>query len=119
MNQENNPQSNTTNLVSNYEIYVLRTIELNDSMRNEVVGIDNSLLPINWSSSNFPTSIENTIKILTPSSLVCQAQICLTYDTCELGSKLNKDVYAQSIFITATDNSYNPKQLKLFCWAKQ
>jgi hypothetical protein len=119
LNQQNSKTNDPTSSVGNYENYILRTIELNDSMRGELINIDNSNLPVNWSTSNFPSDIEKTITNLTLNSLVCQAQICLTNDTCKFESKVDKDVYVQSIFITATDSNYNPRQLKLFCWTKQ
>lgn len=118
INQQNNSQQiNPSTGIYNYEVYILRTIELNDSMRDEILTISNPNLPVGWGV--FPLDIKNKITNLTLSSLYCQAQICLTNDTCQFELKLSKDVYAQSIFITATNNNYNPRQLKLFCWTKQ
>ncbi|MFZ1971010.1 MAG: hypothetical protein WAU65_02420 [Candidatus Nanoarchaeia archaeon] len=116
IDQQNNQQATPQVSIYNYEIYILRTIELNYSMRGEIIS---STPPLNWKSYNFPSDINNTITSLTPSSLVCVAQICLTTDLCQSGLTLKKDIYAQSVFITAIDTNYSPKQLKLFCWAKQ
>jgi len=37
---------------------------------------------------------------------------------CEAEGLPDKSIYARSIAITATNNEYSPKQLKLFCWEK-
>lgn len=93
---------------------MLRSVELNETLRREI--LDNTLIiPVNWSGGNFPVNLKNKIANLTPNYLSCEAQICRTNDTCNLGGEISTEIYAQRIFIASTYGSYNPRQLKLFC----
>jgi hypothetical protein len=37
---------------------------------------------------------------------------------CELGRKIEKNIYSKSMAISATRTNYNPRIIKLFCWSK-
>jgi hypothetical protein len=119
VNQQN-VQSNDPSLkVYNYEIYMIRGIELNDTLRAEIVGMSSSILPsTSDNQTTFPSDVINYITTAEQSSLSCAAEICLTNSTCGFWQDLGKDVYAQRVFITSTPLAYNPRQLKLFCWFK-
>ncbi len=119
VNQQNVQQNDSSPKIYNYEIYILRLIELNDTLRNEIISVSNSVLPATSdNSTTFPSDVANQISIATPSALVCAAEICYTNSTCNFWQIMNKDIYAQRIFITSTLQNYNPKQFKLFCWPK-
>ncbi len=92
------------------EVSILREIEMNKTLRGEVLNID-----------TFPASWEITQEI--PSHLDCLAKICEITDVCvleeELEEEITGDIYAQSVGIFANLTRYNPRQLKIFCWVKE
>ena len=96
------------------EILILREIQLDDVLRNEI--LDAEPIPVKW--NDFPQNIKNKIISRIPSYLDCKAKICEMEDACELDEHLEKDIYAQSIAIVAALETYDPRQLKLFCWVK-
>lgn len=114
-------QNDPTPRVYGYEIYILRGIELNDSLRNSIIGVSDSIIPVNSDNQTyFPSDVRNYIGNATrvQSSLSCVSEICFTNSTCAFWQSLGKDIYAQKIFISSTLQTYNPRQLKLFCWFK-
>ncbi len=99
------------------EISILRKIELNKTLRTEIVEIISP--PVSWDS--FPPEVESIITDNTPTYLDCTAKICEISDACiidELSSEVEKDIYVKSVAIFADLANYNPRQLKLFCWFK-
>jgi hypothetical protein len=76
--------------------------------------------PVESTEPNFPADINDKIKERTPNYLECIGKICDMKDTCILSSSSQqKDVYAQSVVISATlKQGAVYRQLKLFCWAK-
>lgn len=97
------------------EIAILREIQLNDTLREDVLG---ATPPIEW--ENIPERVKNKIIERTPNYLECEAKICAPDDSCYLDNYPDEETYAQSVIISVnTDSStYNPRQLKLFCWTK-
>jgi hypothetical protein len=95
------------------EISVLRKIELNDSLRSEILGTGGIIW---W--ADFPSQTKTEIISETPEWLECIAKICPPENTCLLEEESEKNIYAQSILITSNLSSFNPRQLKLFCWEK-
>jgi hypothetical protein len=118
INQQKTLTSDTRSAISDYEVYMLRSIELNEALRGEILGISESSLPVNQDSEDFPEDIEEEVEDLTPGAFSCEAKICSLSDVCSLEAKKGADVYAQKIFITSTHQIYSQRQLKLFCWAK-
>ena len=102
-------------------ISILREIELDNGLRDEIINISGSSLPVNW--SEFNASAPQTgarITGKTPGYLECVGQICATNDICLLAQNqmLSAEIYAESTVISSTIQSYNPRLLKLFCWEK-
>ncbi|MAG79031.1 hypothetical protein CMI40_01500 [Candidatus Pacearchaeota archaeon] len=97
------------------ELSILREIELDDNLRDDIL---NSNLPINWDNESFPQSVKDKINERIPSYLECNAKICEMDKICALDKYIDKDIYTQSIAISANLEIYNPRQLKLFCWDK-
>lgn len=103
------------------ELTILREISKDQAMRESIITIDEDKTPTSW--EDFDTlaglpEIKTKINSRIPSYLECKARICALDMTCEILMDNNKDIYARSIAVTATSESYNPKQLKLFCWEK-
>ena len=103
--------------VYDVEVAILREIQLNDVLRNEILSV---VSPIEVTEDNAPQTW-NKIIDRAPSYLDCKAKICEMDEICELDEYPGKDVYAQSVAITTTLETPEEKQLrqlKLFCWAK-
>lgn len=92
------------------EISILREIELNDQMRNELLFVDLSV------THEPPSSVKNKISNSIPDYLSCDSRICPLNEICTLEGPAETNVYAQSVAITANLSTYNPRQLKIFCW---
>ncbi len=86
---------------------VLKIIQLNDSLRGDVLNDDVS------------AEINNTIGNTMPNYLECNATICELNEECTLNSlPEDKEIYVKSVAIFANNTDYAPKELKLFCWEK-
>lgn len=113
------------------QLSVLREIELNDDLREDILCAPNSppcIDPILGGSienenedgsanSNFPQSVQTKINERMPNSLICKSKICTIDVICELGEYIDQDVYVQSVAIAATLENYDLRQLKMFCWS--
>ncbi len=102
----------------NSEIYnaeedILRTIQLNNSLRNDILETNGI---IEW--NNFPNSIQNIIYDKTPAGFECIGKICGTEDLCNIDFLEKRNIYTQSVLITSNLTLYNPRVLKIFCWEK-
>ena len=99
------------------EISVLREIQLNSSLRAEVLS---SSFPIESGEPGFPEKVREKIDSKTPGYLICVSKICSIVDECTLISENSGSVYAESVLITTNpeSSSYDPRKLKIFCWGK-
>lgn len=113
-------QTGSSDISSNVyetESAMINQVQVNQTLRNEIVGIPALTLPILWSQFvSVAPNTENEINQTTPSYLECQGQICSTSDSCLLKNPPDKTVYSESVLITANLTEYNPKVLKIFCW---
>lgn len=119
VNNQTPQKTDSSNQIYNSEIYVLRVIELNDSLRQEILNLDNSTFPLSWGNATFPPDLKTVIEQRSPSYLSCDAQICNVKSICNHWNNTQQELYAQKILITSTVQTYSPRQLKLFCWMKQ
>jgi len=110
-------KSDISENVYNSQTAILREIELDDSLRAEILDLQNNNLPIRW--EDFDTYGLNGIKLKIeqrkPEYLNCTAKVCALNEICELDKYEEGDVYAQSVAITANIQNYKPRQLKMFC----
>ncbi len=101
---------------------ILKEVELNQDFRDKILQIQDKDLPVEWENFNDTNKLSSLrAKIISriPSNLECSGKICdLSGNICDLKTSVEKDVYAQAIAIAADTNIYNPRQLKLFCYAK-
>ena len=101
--------------VYNTQISILREIQFNDTLRREILNVVS--VPLEW--DGFPQNLKDKIIERTPNYLECNARICSPEDVCGFTGTIDKDIYAESLLISASlESGYNPKQLKLFCWTK-
>lgn len=100
-------------------ISILREIELDNSLRNEIINIQGSNIPVEWEEFNSSAPQTGTrITEKTPGYLECVGKICATNDICLLAQNQEKTIYAESAVISSNLQTYNPRLLKLFCWLK-
>ena len=114
------------------EISILRSIQLDNTLRNNIL-ISNksgynaasgeSPLPIEW--DDFDDNEERVLKDVRdkiinqiPNYLECQAKICELDDSCTLNGEIETEIYAKPATIAANYAIFSPRQLKLFCWVK-
>ncbi len=116
INQGYIKEKDISSQVYDVEIAILREIQLNDAIRNEILDVTP---PIKVTEENV-TKTWNKINGRIPNYLECESKICYMEETCDLEEYPEKDVYAQTIAITTTletlpgEEEY--RQLKLFCW---
>jgi hypothetical protein len=107
-----------TKEINNNLDYMIKTIQLDDSLRGEILGAS---LPVYWDDFN-SQGLQNTrgeIETITPVNLICQAQVCALNDAClNSNAPTDKNVYSRAGYISADLDTYSPRQLKIFCWRK-
>lgn len=105
-------ERNISEQIYQEEVSILREIEMDKTLREQVLDVDVATLPVSW---------EITQEI--PSHLDCLAKICGIADACALEEELEEEItgniYVQSVGIFADLRDYNPRQLKIFCWVKE
>jgi len=115
--KEKYPRENETALeIAEIEYTILRDIELNNTLRAEILSVTP---PVEW--VNFNTNlakVKNKIETMPPSNLECAAKICNLTDICILEEFSGRSIYAESVVISADINTYSPRQLKMFCREK-
>lgn len=118
-NNEDNPR--LVENIYNFQISLVREIQLDESLRTNILLVDQDNLPLDWAdfSNNGLSGLMSKINSRTPSYLECEAKICELDKICSLNKLLDKNIYSQSVAITATRDIYSPRQLKLFCWTKE
>jgi hypothetical protein len=105
--------------ITNKEVAMLRDIELNNTMRTEILNIAQASLPLEWEDIQLQIpEVSNRINSLTPKNLECVAKICILSDVCTVDWNAPGDVYVKAVVISADLNNYSPRQLKLFCSMK-
>ncbi|MEN7982289.1 MAG: hypothetical protein ABFQ65_02490 [Nanoarchaeota archaeon] len=108
---------NISSRVYDLQLSVLREIELNDNLREQILSINENLIPMDDDHLEFPEEVTLKINERIPDSFFCRSKICEIDILCELDEYIDQDVYAQSVAITATLEIYDPRQLKIFCWS--
>ncbi len=99
---------------------ILRELQLNNSIRNIILGFSEEELPkSNFNNENpLPKVITKEINNTKPYYLMCYVKVCGIESSCDLNIKENKEIYADSIGFFANETTYNPRKLKIFCWKK-
>lgn len=102
-------KSDISERVYQAQISILREIELDDNLRTQILNAD--------LNGAVPQDVLNKIEQRKPDYLTCVAEICKMDVICESNeTPLDKDIYAQPVAITTDSESFDPRQLKLFCW---
>ena len=109
---------NLSSKIYDVEVSILREIELDSSMRKEILTLNKIPVELKFFDKVGLIDLKNKIIEKTPSYLDCNAKICGIGDICSLDEYLENEIFAQSVAITADSENYDPRQLKLFCWMK-
>ena len=112
-------EDNLVNSDLNSEIYesqliTLRDIQMNSTLRQFILEAP----AVESDDAEFPEEVITRIQYFSLDYLECKAKICGLESPCSLDNPPEKEVHAQSVAITSTSTTYDPKQLKLFCWSK-
>lgn len=105
-------KSDNSEKIYEIEQAILREIQLNNSLRNDILALED--LPVEW--ENFPPNVKNEIISEAPINFECEAKICNLNDLCSLNKEIEKEIYVQKTIITASLEKYSPRKLKIFCW---
>ena len=108
----------TSRKILNEEVSILREIQLNNSLREDVLSAP--FLPVESQEIGFPEAVKSKMDSKTPGYLECVLKICSLEDRCILTTENTKSVYSESVLITTIPESpsYSPRRLKIFCWGK-
>lgn len=122
INTQNIDSGEASEKIYKSQIAILRNIESNDELRQDILEVNPNELPIIWEGfdSKGLGDVKKMIIEKTPSYLECVAQVCNITKACNLETDYydKENIYAQSVGITATNQIYEPKQIKLFCWLR-
>lgn len=116
ISKRDNQTGDISPAIQDIEISILRGIQLNSTIRAEILGTNGE---INW--TDFSTQAPNTngeINSKIPNYLNCMAKICDSSGPCFLTGVQEKNIYVESAMITSTLNTFKPRIIKLFCWEK-
>ena len=93
----------------NIETSTLRGVQLNDTLRNEVLSTSGE---VEWTSfaSQVPKTFQD-IEAKTPPNFVCIAKICNPEGPC-VSTAQDRSVYVEQIMITSNLQEFNPRMLK-------
>jgi hypothetical protein len=98
-------------------IPVLREIQTNNTMRSAIL---DAPLPVDWTDFELRglSLIKNKIIEKTPVNFECEGKLCGLNELCTINLLEEKNIYAETAFISADLDTYSPRQLKIFCWQK-
>lgn len=101
-----NNKTDLNDYAYNIETSIVRDISMNDSLRTDIL-------------SNNTLNVNSYIQGRIPATFNFSSRICTLEEVCGCTNcPLDKDVYADSAFISSTISSYKPVQFKLFIWGK-
>ena len=113
-NRDTNQEEFSSKRIFEQQQGMLRHIELNNSLRDEILGFSENVLPV--SLEDFPKNLKDSIIMKTPSYLVCDAKICGLGTPCQQEEDFSEEgIYVQKTMISSSLSSYSPRELKLFC----
>ena len=100
------------------ELAILRAVQLNDSLRNSVLGINDGSLPLELTDAAFPSNVEAKINEKIPSYLTCGVKICAVEQRCLPDYSSVADTYTSQVTIFANLTKNNPRKLVISCGLK-
>ncbi len=108
---QNFPKEDKSEEIHKMQRLILEQISLNDSLRKEILDYDEIDNPDKEDTEAFINEIK-------PAYWNFEVRICEIEGICSTSEYIEKEVYADEIFISSTLQQYNPKKLKLFVWTE-
>ncbi|MFH1787524.1 MAG: hypothetical protein ABH811_01925 [archaeon] len=114
-------EKDSSDRIYNAESSILRGVQIDQNFREKIILIPEENLPVEWDEfeSEGLEDIKNKIIFQTPSYLDCVVNICGENVPCVLDDSdkpKNKEIYAQQVGILYYQETFKPRQLKIFCW---
>ncbi len=105
----------TASKVYKDEFFVLRAIQLNDTLRASVLALTDGQIPVEDTSVGFPQDVKQEISRVTPDYLTCHSKICGIDQECLLSNPPVTELYTTQAGIFSDLNTYNPRKMAIFC----
>ena len=106
---------NNSETIYEEEFYILQKIQINSSLRQEILEL--TPVPMESTNSSFPFEFETFLNSTSLNGFSCNLKICIPNTGCVLSNPLSeKEIYAKSILINSDLNTYNPREVAIFCW---
>ena len=118
LNKTSLSESEKAEQISDREYAILREVQLNNTLRERVVlaEVNDKIIWENFNASNGLDLLKDMIDARVPGQLECAAQLCEIGNECAFDNSIKGSIFTRSAIITATNDVYSPKRLKLFCW---
>ncbi len=118
LNKTSLSESEKAEQISDRAYAILREVQLNNTLRASVVNVDvtGKIIWGNFNETNGLSLLKEMITDRVPKQLICEAQLCELSDECVLETNVDGSIFTRSALLSATNEMYNPKRLKLFCW---
>lgn len=114
VNNINETQDNTS-IIEKNNIKILRNIEMNSTLRTEII---NSGVPLNSSSESFPTQLDNYLNSNVLIGTNCTLYLCGLYSECFV-DYTDTESYSSSVYVFSNQNTYNPREVKISCYKNE
>lgn len=102
------------------EYAILREVQLNNTLRENVIAanltITGKIIWDEFNEANGLALLKDMISKRIPGQLLCAAQLCELNNDCAFDPDTKESIYTRSALISATNDDYSPRRLKLFCW---
>ena len=97
------------------EFYILQKIQINSSLRADILEL--STLPLESTDPSFPFEEDSVLNSTALGTFNCTFKICVPNQGCVLNNfPEEQEVFGKSVIINSDLNTYNPRELGLFCW---
>jgi len=102
-------------IVYEEEFHILQKIQVNSSLRQDIIELNP--IPMESTNPSFPFDLEIILNSTSLVNLNCSLKVCIPGSGCVLSDPISeKEIYAKSIIISSDRNTYNPRELAIFCW---
>ena len=111
--EQNSGGDNISSLVYQDQLAMLRTVQLNDTLRSSVIRA--TAIPVSTDDANFPADVEAALNNKNPGYLICKAKICSISTECLIENNADTNIYNAQAAVFADFEDYNPRRLVLSC----
>ncbi|MDA3836552.1 MAG: hypothetical protein PF542_02930 [Nanoarchaeota archaeon] len=94
---------------------IIRGIEIDDALRAEVIAVGTA---VESGEGGFPDGVKTFLDNHNLQLGECVLKICPAGTDCLMSEDIDNEIFSKDVLITATKDIYDPKTLKVFCWAE-